>query len=210
MLYLKAIDRTLMASIRDGDIIYGGLIIRNSEVGASALRVEPFMLRKVCSNGLILERSLKKIHLGRQTMEVGEIDWSDETRELEDRALWSKVRDIIRATFDKRIFQSWVKRLRESTKVEIEKPIEAVNNIVGHLGLTEEQKQMLLMHFSEPTKYGLINAITNLARQVKDVEEQIRLEEFGGKLLASEDLRGVLTKDEEERRGESETLLAYL
>jgi hypothetical protein len=210
MLYLKAIDKTLVASIRDGDIVCGGLIIRNSEVGASALRVEPFMLRKVCSNGLILERSLKKIHLGRQTMEVGEIDWSEETRELEDRALWSKVRDIIRATFDKRIFQSWVERLRESTKVEIEKPIEAVNNIVGHLGLTEEQKQRLLMHFSEPTKYGLINAITNLARKLKDVEEQIRLEEFGGKILASEDLKGILGEEGEERRGASETLLAYL
>jgi hypothetical protein len=128
------------------------------------------MLRKVCNNGPVLERSLKKIHLERQTMEIGEIDWSEETRELEDRALRSKVRDIIRATFDKRIFQSWVERLRESVKVEIEKPIEAVNSIVGHLGLTEEQK--LLMHFSELTKYGLINAITNLARQVKDVEKQ--------------------------------------
>jgi len=128
------------------------------------------MLRKVCNKRPVLERSLKKIHLERQTMEIGEIDWSEETRELENRALRSKVRDIIRATFDNRIFQSWVERLRESVKVEIEKPIEAVNNIVGHLGLTEEQK--LLMHFSELTKYGLINAITNLARQVKDVEKQ--------------------------------------
>jgi hypothetical protein len=183
MLYLKAIDRTLADSVRDGDIVYGGLIIRNSEVGASALRVEPFILRKVCSNGLILERSLKKIHLGRQTMEVGEIDWSEETRELEDRALWAKVRDIVRATFDKKIFQLWVEKLKESTKIEIKKPVEAVNNIVGHLGLTEEQKQKLLMHFSEPTKYGLINAITNLAGQTKNVEEQVKLEEFAGEIL---------------------------
>jgi len=128
------------------------------------------MLRKVCNKRPVLERSLKKIHLERQTMEIGEIDWSEETRELEDRDLRSKVRDIIRATFDKRIFQSWVERLRESVKVEIEKPIEAVNSIVRRPGLTEEQK--LLMHFSELTKYGLINAITNLARQVKDVEKQ--------------------------------------
>jgi hypothetical protein len=183
MLYLKAIDRTLADSVRDGDIVYGGLIIRNSEVGASALRVEPFILRKVCSNGLILERSLKKIHLGRQTMEVGEIDWSEETRELEDRALWAKVRDIVRATFDKKIFQLWVEKLKESAKIEIKKPVEAVNNIVGHLGLTEEQKQKLLMHFSEPTKYGLINAITNLAGQTKNVEEQVKLEEFAGEIL---------------------------
>jgi hypothetical protein len=185
MLYLKAIDRTLTDSVRDGDIVYGGLIIRNSEVGASALRVEPFILRRVCSNGLILQHSLKRIHLGRQTLEVGEIDWSDETRELEDKALWAKVRDIIRATFDKRIFQSWVEKLRESTKIEIKKPIEAVNNIVEHLGLSEEQKQKLLMHFSEPTKYGLINAVTNLAGQTKNIDEQVRLEEFAGEILQS-------------------------
>jgi hypothetical protein len=183
MLYLKAIDRTLTDSVRNGDIVYGGLIIRNSEVGASALRVEPFILRKVCSNGLILQHSLKRIHLGRQTLEIGEIEWSDETRMLEDKALWSKVRDIIRATFDRRIFHSWVEKLKESTKIEIKKPMEAVNNIVGHLGLSEEQKQKLLMHFSEPTKYGLINAITNLAGQTKNVEEQVKLEEFAGEIL---------------------------
>jgi hypothetical protein len=183
MLYLKAVDRTLAESIREEDVVHGGIIIRNSEVGASALRIEPFILRRVCGNGLILQHSLKKIHLGRQTLEIGEINWSDETRELEDRAIWAKIRDIIRATFDRQIFQSWVRKLRESTQVKIEKPIEAVENIVGHLGLSEEQKQRLLMHFSEPTKYGLINAVANLAGELKDVEEQVKLEEFAGRML---------------------------
>jgi hypothetical protein len=99
-------------------------------------------------------------------------------------------------------------RLRESTKVKIERPIEAVNNMVGHLGLSEEQKLKLLMHFSEPTKYGLVNAVTNLAREMKDVEEQIRLEEFGGKILAS-NLKGFLNESGE-RREEDRTLLDYL
>jgi hypothetical protein len=184
MLYIKAIDRTLTDAIKEEDIVYGGLIIRNSEVGASALRIEPFILRKVCSNGLILQRTLKKIHLGRQITEIDdEIGWSDETKELEDKTFWSKVRDIIRATFDKQIFQSWAEKLKESTKIEIKKPMEAVDNIVGHLGLSEEQKQKLLMHFSEPTKYGLINAVTNLASQIKNVDEQVRLEEFAGEIL---------------------------
>jgi hypothetical protein len=184
MLYIKATDRTLTETIKEQDIVYGGLVIRNSEVGASALRIEPFILRKVCSNGLILPKILKKIHLGRQITEVNdEISWSDETKELEDKAFWSKVRDIIRATFDKQTFQSWVEKLKESTKIEIKKPMEAVNNIVGHLGLSEEQKQKLLMHFSEPTKYGLINAVTNLASQTKNADEQVKLEEFAGEIL---------------------------
>jgi len=187
MLYLKAIDRTLTAKIREEDLVCGGLLIRNSEVGASALRVEPFILRKVCGNGLILQRSLKKIHLGRQTLEIGEINWSDETRELEDRVLWLKVRDIIRSTFDEEIFESWVRKLRESAEIKLENPIEAVDNIVKLAGLSEEQKQRLLMHFSEPTKYGLINAVTNLAGETKDVEKQIELEELGGEILAQSD-----------------------
>lgn len=185
MLYLKAVDRTLTASIRETDIVCGGLILRNSEVGASAFRVEPFMLRKICGNGLILKHSLKKIHLGRQTLEMGEIRWSDETRELEDKVLWAKARDVIRATFDNRIFESWVKKLRESVWVGIEKPVKAINNIAEHLAFTEDQKNQLLMHFAEHTKYGLINAVARFARDSKNVDQQVRIEEFGGKILES-------------------------
>ena len=183
MLYLKAIDRTLTEEIREGDIIHGGLIIRNSEVGASSFRVEPFLLRKICSNGLIGKHSLKKIHLGRQTAEEGEIEWSEETKRLEDKAFWAKVRDIIRNTFDRKIFLSWIKKMKEAAEIEIEKPKEAIDNVVRYAGLTEEQKNALLMHFTEKTKYGLVNAITSLARETKDIDERIRLEEIGGKLL---------------------------
>jgi hypothetical protein len=207
MLYIKAIDRTLTETVKEKDVVYGGLIIRNSEVGASALRIEPFILRKVCSNGLILQRTLKKIHLGRQITEIDDINWSDETKELEDKAFWSKVRDVIRATFDRQTFQSWVEKLKESTRIEIEKPMEAVNNIVEHLGLSEEQKQKLLMYFSEPTKYGLINAVANLASQTRNVEEQIRLEELGGRILAS---KGILTEVGGSYGGGDRTLLSYL
>ncbi len=187
MLYLKAIDRTLTAEITRGDIIYGGLIIRNSEVGASAFRVETFILRKICSNGLIGEHSLKKVHLGKQTLEIGEIDWSDETRELEDKALWAKARDIIRLTFDNSIFSSWVKKMRESTEITIEKPTKAVNNVARLASLSEEQREDLLAYFSEHTKYGLVNAVTSLAKETKNADEQIRLEGFGGKLLNAPD-----------------------
>ena len=185
MLYLKAVDMTLTAEIREQDIIYGGLIIRNSEVGASAFKVEPFLLRKICDNGLIGELALKRIHLGKQTAEIGEIDWSDETKELEDKALWAKAKDIITATFDRDVFESWIDKLRESTEIVIEQPVKAVNNVVKLAGLTEEHKSELLMHFSEHTKYGLVNAVTSLARDTESVDARIRLEEFGGRLLSA-------------------------
>ncbi len=84
MLYIKALDRTLIGEVRQRDIVNGGLIIRNSEVGASALRVKPFILRMVCENGLILPHALKRVHLGRQAIEINDVEWSDGTRRLEE------------------------------------------------------------------------------------------------------------------------------
>ncbi|MEO0242791.1 MAG: hypothetical protein ABIM42_07150 [candidate division WOR-3 bacterium] len=133
---------------------------------------------------MILQRSLKRIHLGRQSLEIGEIDWSDETREFEDKTLWSKVRDIIRATFNEKIFSVWVERLKESSETKIEKPIRAVDNIAKFAGLSEDEKKKLLMYFSEHTKYGLVNAVSTLAKEMENVDEQVRLEEIGGEILA--------------------------
>ncbi len=186
MLYIKAIDTTLLAEIREGDNVQGGLIIRNSEVGASAFRVEPFILRQICSNGLIGEYALKKVHLGKQT-ELGEIDWSDETRDLEDKLIWTKARDVIRQTFDRTIFQSWVNKLQESTEIPIEKPIRAANNIAKIALLTEQQKESLLAYFVEHTKYGLVNAMTSVARDASNPDEEVRVEEVAGKVLNTGD-----------------------
>jgi len=183
MMYLKALDRTLKAEIRQDDIVCGGIIIRNSEVGAGAFRVEPFILRLVCENGLIVKQVLRRIHLGRQ---MDEGLWSRETMELEDRVLFLKVRDVIRATFDRQVFKRWVSKLKESTEIEIENPVETAKNVAKLTGLTEEQEKELLAYFTEHTKYGLINAITTLAREMKNVDERIKLEEFGGRILEGE------------------------
>ncbi len=77
--------------------------------------------------------------------------------------------------------------MRESTEIAIEKPTKAVNNVARLASLSEEQRDDLLAYFSEHTKYGLVNAVTSLARETKNVDEQIRLEGFGGKLLNAPD-----------------------
>jgi hypothetical protein len=63
------------------------------------------------------------------------------------------------------------------------------------------------MYFSEPTKYGLINAVANLASQTRNVDEQIRLEELGGRILASKD---ILPEVGGGYGGGDRTLLSYL
>lgn len=186
-MYIKAYDRTLVAEIREEDAVNAGLIIRNSEIGVGAFKVEPFILRQICTNGLIGEVALEKMHLGRMTKEIGFIDWSDETRMLEDQSLFSQVKDVIHAAFNEKIFYEWVDVAKNGTEVIVEEPIEAVNNVATFINIGEEQKNELLMHFlgdNDTTQYGLVNAITRTARDMTDVNEQVRLEGVAGSLLA--------------------------
>jgi hypothetical protein len=59
-LFVKAVTPKLQGEIRPGDVIQGGLIIKNSEVGASRFAVEPFVLRLKCANGLVISQGYSK------------------------------------------------------------------------------------------------------------------------------------------------------
>lgn len=168
----------------DKDPHVPGLIISNSEVGDGAFRVEPFVFRLVCSNGLIGESSLYKVHLG-QRMEIGELVFRDDTRKALDEALWKQVRDIIDGTFNGEILHQFMNKLRTANTIEIRKPQEVIDATAKNLGLSEERKLDLLRYFAKEgdTVFGLINGITRLAQDVEDYDEQIRMERYAGEVL---------------------------
>lgn len=142
-LFIKAVTPRLQGEVRPGDTVQGGLVLRNSEVGASRFAVEPFVLRLRCTNGLIVSEGYSRVHLGRRK-EEGEFNWSSETIYLENQAIWSAVRDVIRNTFDPASFESIVARLKNNAETSVSSPVQAIDNIVTHIGLTEATKEMLL------------------------------------------------------------------
>jgi hypothetical protein len=177
-LYVKAVTPRLQGEIRPGDIIQGGLIIKNSEVGASRFAVEPFVLRLKCTNGLVISQGYSRVHLGKRK-EEGEFNWSSETINLENQAIWSAVRDVIQQTFDPASFEAVVVKLKNNADTPVKEPVQAVNNVVTAIGLTEATKEMLLKNFLEEkdyTQWGLTNAITATARQLPAPDDQVNLE----------------------------------
>jgi len=183
-MYIKAIVPHTIQEIRQGDTVVPGVIIQNSEVGAGAFKVMPFMLRQICSNGMIGESAVTKIHLGRKQDE-GLVQFSAETRMAENATLWLQVRDIIRSTFDPVTFKRWVNQLRMGTEVEIENPVYAVDNVIETFGISEDMKDDLLNHFSregDMTQWGLANAVTRAARDMEDPEKVIEMEVIGGQV----------------------------
>ncbi len=161
-MYIKAILPHSAQEIRTGDKVVPGVIVKNSEVGAGRLAVEPFFLRQICTNGMIGEASVSKIHLGKR-MELGQI-LSDETKELECKAVFSVIRDVIHATFDEKVYMKWFDSMREAANEDIENPINAVGHVVKDYTLSQEQKSELMARFStgkDYTVWGLANSVTN-------------------------------------------------
>lgn len=186
-LYIKATSKELVDEIHKingRDIVEGGVTISNSEVGAGAYKVVPFMWVERCKNGLMGDEGFTKIHLGKERG-VGLLDWSEETLKLEDKALWSKIEDIIRATFNPEIFRSWVDKINGVSTIKLEEPTIAFNNIIKSEKIPDNKRDELLMHFGneEPTLWGLSNAVTRLAQDMPNYEEQIEFEEKGRKIL---------------------------
>jgi len=180
-MYIKAVLPHIQEEIREGDKIIPGVVLRNSEVGHGRFSVEPFILRLVCKNGMIGESRIAKVHLGKVTKSVEIL--SSETITLENQALYSAVKDVIRGTFNPEVFGQWVERLRSTTKIEIRKPAQAVDSIVAKYKIDDDTKKELLNHFIDGidnTQYGLINAITRTGRDKEDVEEKIKFERIGG------------------------------
>ncbi len=61
----QATSDRVTAEVRRGDIVQAGVVIANSEVGASSLRISPMVYRLICTNGLISGSELHQHHVGR-------------------------------------------------------------------------------------------------------------------------------------------------
>jgi len=167
----------------NGDPMFPGIVIRNSEVGASRFRVDVFAWRLVCSNGAILTSGISKVHLGRKIGTEGEIDFSKRTEDLDTMTVMSGMNDIIKQVFEPQRMQELIERVRAGQNVEVTEPVKAVENICGQWKLSDHMKDEILAQFQERTQFGVANAITCVAKDQENIEDQIKLEEIGGEIL---------------------------
>lgn len=166
-----------------GTYLVPGIVVRNSDVGHGSLNAELFIFDLVCSNGMIGQRTIHQVHLGAQQ---GEGYVSYETRELEDRAIWGKVRDLITASFDKTKFLAMVKRIQEASQEPLQDATAAVDSVVRNFGFSDEDRQQILNELisaGSSTVYGLLSAVTAVGRDKSNYDEGVRFERAGGDIL---------------------------
>ena len=171
--------------IRAGDRVVPGLLATNSEVGAGAFSVEPYVYRLLCQNGLVGEASLYRVHLGAK-LEVGQIDYQADTQQADAKAFLLKTRDVVDSTFDPATLARVVARLRGATEVLIHEPVRVLERHMDALDLTEDARKALLLAMgaaNDYTAYGLVQAITATARDAPTVDEELRLQRYAGRIL---------------------------
>jgi hypothetical protein len=176
--------------IDDEDWIVPGMNARNSETGKGGLSVAPFALRVICMNGTTMDAVVSKRHVGRQN----ELGWllSDDTRQKADELLWSEVKDLVRATFDREKFMEMMARMNAAANDPIEKPIDAVAEVASKYSISEQAQQDIINNLitgGDPTRWGLINAVTATAHGIDSTEEQQRIQRIGGQMLEAVPVR---------------------
>jgi hypothetical protein len=158
--------------IRPGDQVQGGVALRATEREAW---LHPYVFRQVCRNGAIMAQTLQSRHIER-------LDWLS----AEEGA--ATLRDAIAECSVKEAFTVSAQNMRSAREGDLD----MVLNLLPMLShLAEKSRSEFLSDILErffgdadQTRYGLMNAVTSLARDTKEPDLRWRLEELGGAIAA--------------------------
>lgn len=194
-MYLKVSSPKVQAEVKQGDVVQYGVMIQTSDVGASSLKVEPYITRLVCMNGMVMESTFRKAHLGSSRVErdVQEL-LTNETKRLNDAAFFATVRDYLTASMKPEMFELEVNKMR----IAAEQPIknfnleQVVELTMDAVKVTGDNIKTGILHAlangnegAGLTKWGLVNSITRASYAVEDLDydQATSLERAGGAIL---------------------------
>lgn len=189
--FLKAVFPRIQQEVSKGDVVQLGVAISNSEVGAGALSVHPLVFRLVCLNGMICpDHGQRKYHIGRKADERDEAYevYTDRTRNLDNAAFFSKLRDTVRASLNALTLQAIVSKMRDAKEQPIHAQlapqiVELVGDKFGHQEGTRAGILGHLISGGDLSRYGLMNAITRQSQDEVDYDTATRLETDGSRII---------------------------
>lgn len=156
----------------EGEDLFAGISLDSSDVGRSGLIVKFFIWKKVCTNGLIIPKSSARLfmqkHIGISHDEFvnGLCEGLGKFEELKEKIAES---------------------IRETSKIPVNKDLEElIEEVKDTVNLSDKvaEKVVEVMQIKyAPTRWGLINSITEVAQDFT-LETRLQLEEIAGNMLA--------------------------
>jgi hypothetical protein len=165
--------RSILPGLREvgrDDKVQGGVAIRATEAG---IRVHPYLFRQICSNGAIMAQAVQTWQLAR-----------DQDTSFAGEGPLAELREAIRACASDEAFAASADRMRSSREIQADLEL-SLMSLIGRLPreVADQVLGPILDRFIEEaddSRFGLMNAVTSVARDTRDPRLRWRLEELGG------------------------------
>ena len=165
--------------IRPGDRVRGGVAMH---AGGPGIEVYPYTFRQICSNGAIAAQALEGKRLGR-------VEGTEVVAPSYDVAVvLSELRLAVGACASPTAFASTARHMRAATETEADVAV----NLMPFLAslppaMAQRWLSSILRRFSrdgDGSVFGMMNAVTAVARDVRDEKTRWCLEALGGSIPA--------------------------
>jgi len=165
--------RSILPGTREvsaGDRVQGGVALRAND---REIWVHPYVFRQVCKNGAIRAQAI-------QTRSIERADFPDGD-ESEIAAAFCAA---VRASCAEDAFAKSVQEMRSAREREADMAL-AMVPLLSSLppGMAADVVRLIMSRYHasrDRSRFGLMNAVTSVARDTRDPELRWRLEEFGG------------------------------
>jgi hypothetical protein len=165
---------------RDDTVMFAGLVISNSDVGASALSVQRQVVARVCTNGYRVTWGAKKdnrwsrYHRGAVKTE-GRIDWSPDTLRSQQETLTKEIGDVVEKFLDPEMLKADVAHLNEfgTEPIPTDGILERLGKATSTLGVTDTDLALIVSDFlggGRHDRAGIAHAFTSASQRVDSVE----------------------------------------
>jgi hypothetical protein len=175
-----------------GDAFEAGFVFRNSEVGAGATQLVPFIKVLSCLNGMYATKfgdGLRRVHLGKQIERQGalEVNWQEDTRAAQLRALQLEIRDACKrvASMDTVAeIEGWISSAQDDRITgDVVKAAEVLQRTIG---LSDGERGSVLRHLIEGgdlSRWGVCQAVTRTSQDADNYERATELEQIGPRVI---------------------------
>jgi hypothetical protein len=158
--------------VKSNDRLQGGVAIRATE---GEIWVHPYVFRQVCQNGAIIAHAAESRHLE-------SADYSFDP----DEAMVAALREAVRASCSQEAFSTAADEMRSAVHSEVDIAL-TLMPMLSRLpaDFAPEMLNTILDRFvkgRDNSRFGLLNAVTSVARDTSDPEVRWQLETIGGDL----------------------------
>lgn len=163
----------LVGEVRPNDVVNGGVAVT---CAGGEIEVHPYLLRRVCRNGAVRAVIVSTRRVSRESVAAP----SDEIAKV-----LSGLRDAVRACAEHDLWAAALEQLRSAAAREVD--MRTHHLLVDRLARTAASRQYEEImrrfgHGRDRSVFGLMNAVTSVARDEPDPEMRWRLEELGGQI----------------------------